>query len=347
MKKHPSANILLIYTGGTIGMMKNPVSGVLEPLDFRHIKRHVPELNNLDYSISAIQFEPPLDSSDITPDSWSKIVEIIRDNYLQYDGFVVLHGTDTMAYTASALSFMLENLNKPVVLTGSQLPIGMLRTDGKENLITAIEIAAAKENDMPIVPEVCIFFGNTLLRGNRTTKSNADNFNAFHSYNYPPLAHAGINIKFDYSQIFYPVSRKPLKTHLSMEPKIAILKIFPGIPKEVVECILNIPDLKGVVFETFGSGNAPTEEWLINLIKEAVDRNIVIINITQCRAGSVEMERYETGVRLLEAGVVSGHDITTECALTKLMFLFGQGLSSSKIKEYLSCSLVGEMTIPS
>ena len=259
---------------------------------------------------------------------------------------VIVHGTDTMSYTASALSFMLENLNKPVILTGSQLPIGMLRTDGKENLITAIEIAAAKENGLPIVPEVCIFFENDLMRGNRTSKISADNFNAFRSYNYPALAHAGVYIKYDTVQIYHAVSRKPLKPHYLLDQNIAVLKLFPGISPQVVESILNIPGLKGVVMETFGSGNAPSCDWLLKMLKDAVDRGIVIVNVTQCSVGSVEMHRYETGHKLLGAGVISGYDSTTESAVTKLMFLFGHGLSPEEVKEHMNCSLIGEITIP-
>ena len=340
------ASILLIYTGGTIGMIENPETGVLESFNFQHLKDNMPELKKLGYNVSTIQFDPPLDSSDVGPDSWMKIVKIIAENYQKYNGFVVLHGTDTMSYTASALSFMLENLSKPVSLTGSQLPIGMLRTDGKENLITAIEIAAAQENGVPLVPEVCIFFENVLLRGNRTSKINADNFNAFRSYNYPSLAQAGIYIKYDLAQVYHPVSRKPLKPHYLLDRNIAILKIFPGISQQVVESILNIPGLKGVVMETFGSGNAPSQEWFLHSLKEAVDRGIVIVNVTQCRAGSVEMHRYETGHKLLEAGVISGFDSTTESAVVKLMFLFGHGLSPEEVKEHMNCSLIGEVTIP-
>lgn len=339
------ASILIIYTGGTIGMIENPETGSLEAFNFEHLEEHVPELKNLGYKISSIQFDPPMDSSEMGPDSWMKIVHVIAEHYHDYDGFVVLHGTDTMAFTASALSFMLENLSKPVVLTGSQLPIGMLRTDGKENLITAIEIAAARENDMPLVPEVCIFFENDLLRGNRTSKTNADNFNAFRSYSYPPLAHAGISIKYDVSQVYHPVSRKPLKPHYLLDRNIAILKIFPGISPQVVESILNIPGLKGVVMETFGSGNAPGYDWLLEMLKDAVERGIVIVNVTQCLAGSVEMHRYETGRKLLQAGVVSGYDSTTECAVAKLMFLFGHGMTPDEVKEHLNCSLIGEITI--
>lgn len=345
-QKEETPSILLIYTGGTIGMIKNPQTGVLEAFDFQHLLEHVPDLQELNCSISSIQFDPPMDSSAMGPESWQKIVQVIAENYSAYDGFVVLHGTDTMAFTASALSFMLENLNKPVILTGSQVPIGMLRTDGKENLITAIEIAAAKENDLPVVSEVCIFFENDLLRGNRTSKISADNFNAFHSYNYPVLAHAGIEINYDMLQLYHPVSRKPLKPHYELDRNIAILKLFPGICPQVVESILNIPGLKGVVMETFGSGNAPSDEWFLKMLKNAVERGIVIVNVTQCRAGSVEMNRYDTGYKLMKAGVVSGFDSTTECVVAKLMFLFGQGLTPDEVKEYMYCSLIGEVTIP-
>lgn len=339
-------SILLIYTGGTIGMIENSETGVLEAFNFEHLKDNMPELKKLGYLIDSIQFDPPMDSSEMGPESWKKLVRIISENYQRYDGFVILHGTDTMAFTASALSFMLENLSKPVIFTGSQLPIGMLRTDGKENLITAIEIAAAKENGMPVVPEVCIFFENNLLRGNRTRKINADNFNAFRSYNYPALAHAGIYIKYDTAQIYHPVLRKPLKSHYLLDRNIAILKLFPGLSQQVLESILNIPGLKGVVMETFGSGNAPCYEWLIDMLRDAVSRGVVIVNVSQCIAGSVEMHRYETGHKLMEAGVISGYDSTTESAVTKLMFLFGHGLSPEEVIEHMNCSLIGEITIP-
>lgn len=344
-RKQPS--ILLIYTGGTIGMIENPETGALESFNFQHLKDNMPELKKMGYSVSTIQFNPPVDSSEMGPDSWMKLVEIIVESYHRYDGFVVLHGTDTMSYTASALSFMLENLGKPVILTGSQLPIGMLRTDGKENLITAIEIAAAQDNNgVPLVPEVCIFFENSLMRGNRTGKYNADNFNAFRSYNYPLLATAGVHIKYDLPQIYHPVARKPLKPHFLLDRNIAILRIFPGLSPLIVESILNIPNLKGVVMETFGSGNAPSHPWFIEMLKNAVKQGIVIVNVTQCCVGRVEMQRYETGHKLLEAGIISGHDSTTESAVTKLMFLFGQGLSAEEVKEHMGCSLIGEITIP-
>lgn len=344
--KQNSASILIIYTGGTIGMIENSETGVLEAFNFKALQENVPELKRLGYAVSAIQFDPPIDSSEMGPDSWARLVGIIADNYNAYDGFVILHGTDTMAFTASALSFMLENLSKPVILTGSQLPIGMLRTDGKENLITAIEIAAAKENGLPVVPEVCIFFENHLMRGNRTTKINADYFNAFRSFNYPALARAGIYIKYDTNAVFRPASRKPLKPHYLFDRNVVILKLFPGICPEVVQAILDTPGLKGVVMETFGSGNAPTYPWFLDLLKKAVARGIVIVNITQCTAGSVEMHRYATGHKLLEIGIVSGFDSTTESAVAKLMFLFGHGLSPEQVKEHMYCSLIGEVTIP-
>lgn len=341
------ASVLLIYTGGTIGMIENPETGVLEPFNFQHLRDNMPELKKLGYNVASIQFNPPTDSAEIEPGAWARMVEIINENYSKYDGFVILHGTDTMAYTASALSFMLENLNKPVILTGSQLPIGMLRTDGKENLITAIEIAAAKENGHPIIPEVCIFFENHLMRGNRTTKINAEHFNAFRSFNYPAMARAGIHIKYETGLVYQPASRKPLKPHYLMDQNVVILKLFPGISPDVIEAILNIPNLKGVVMETYGSGNAPTKEWFLKMLSDAVAKGIVIVNISQCSAGTVEMDRYETGHKLLEAGVVSGFDSTTESAVAKLMFLFGHGLSPEEVKEHMSCSLIGEVTIPS
>ncbi|MDR0995611.1 MAG: type I asparaginase [Tannerella sp.] len=340
------ASILLIYTGGTIGMIENAETGSLEPFDFCHLEEHVPELKDLGYTVSACPFDPPVDSSDMGPEGWKKIVELIAGHYHGYDGFVVLHGTDTMAYTASALSFMLENLGKPVVLTGSQLPIGVLRTDGKENLITAIEIAAASEGGRPLVPEVCIFFENSLMRGNRTRKVNADNFNAFSSYNYPLLAYAGVHIRYDLSQVYRPALPKPLRPHYEMDRHIALLKLFPGMSMQVVRSVLETPGLKGLVLETFGSGNAPRDEALLSLLKAATDRGLVVVNITQCLGGCVEMQRYETGKRLLEAGVISGYDSTTESAVAKLMFLFGQGMSAAEVKDYMNCSLIGEVTIP-
>jgi L-asparaginase len=343
LNRYPS--VLLIYTGGTIGMIENPETGALETFNFDHLQNHVPELKRFNYHISSYQFNPPIDSSDMDPSLWVKIVKIIQYNYDRYDGFVVLHGTDTMAYTASALSFMLGNLTKPVILTGSQLPIGMLRTDGKENLITAIEIAAARHADgTPMVPEVCIFFDNQLLRGNRTTKISVENFDAFKSYNYPVLAKAGIHIQYFEDVIHKPDFSKPLEPHSLYDTNVIVLTLFPGIQEKLVERVLSVPGLRAVVLKTFGSGNAPQKEWLVRLLKEATRKGLVIVNISQCLAGGVEMERYETGIHLLEAGVVSGHDSTVESAITKLMFLLGHGLSPKEIRYHMNNSVCGEIT---
>ncbi len=338
-------SVLLIYTGGTIGMIENPETGALENFNFDHLLKHVPELKRFNYRISSYQFDPPIDSSDMEPAFWAKIVKIVNYNYDYFDGFVILHGTDTMAYTASALSFMLENLSKPVILTGSQLPIGTLRTDGKENLITSIEIAAAKNPDgTPVVPEVCIFFENELMRGNRTTKINAENFNAFRSFNYPPLAKAGIHIRFNEHLIRRPDLSRPLKPHYLFDTNVVVLTLFPGIQESIINSVLHVPGLKAVVLKTFGSGNAPQKEWFIRQLKDASDRGIIIVNITQCQSGAVEMGRYETGLHLLQAGVISGYDSTPECAITKLMFLLGHGLSREEIRYRMNSNLAGEIT---
>ena len=338
MIKPDYPSVLLIYTGGTIGMIENPETGALEAFNFDQLQENVPELKRFNYRIS---------SSDMEPALWSKLVKIIHYNYDNFDGFVILHGTDTMAYTASALSFMLENLSKPVILTGSQLPIGVLRTDGKENLITSIEIAAAKYPDgRAIVPEVCIFFENLLLRGNRTTKINAENFNAFRSYNYPPLATAGIHIKYEYDRIQKADLNLPMHPHYVFDTNVLILTIFPGIQENVVSNVFRIPGLKAVVLKTYGSGNAPQKPWFIRLLKEATQRGIVIVNISQCPAGMVEMARYETGLHLLDAGVISGFDATVESVLTKLMFLFGHNLTPKEVRNEMNRSIAGEFTRP-
>ena len=339
--------ILIIYTGGTIGMIEDPATHSLQPFDFTHLIDNVPKIKKLDYEISNIQFHPPIDSANMDTDRWVEIARSIEDNYANYDGFVVLHGTDTMAYTASALSFMLENLSKPVILTGSQLPIGMLRTDGKENLITAIEIAAAKYPDgTAIVPEVCIFFENHLLRGNRTTKINAENFNAFRSYNYPALATAGIHIKYEYDRIRKADPSIPMHPHYVFDTNVIILTLFPGIQENIVRTVLNTPGLKAVALKTYGSGNAPQKPWFIRLLKEATQRGIVIVNISQCQTGMVEMARYETGLHLLDAGVISGYDSTAESVLTKLMFLLGHNMSPREIRNEMSRPIAGEFTRP-
>jgi L-asparaginase len=327
-------------------MIENPETGALESFNFHHLLDNVPELRRLNSTISTIQFDPPIDSSDMDPEKWNELVRIISENYDYFDGFVILHGTDTMAYTASALSFMLENLAKPVILTGSQLPIGVLRTDGKENLITAIEIASAKnEAGEPEVPEVCILFENFLMRGNRTKKINAEFFNAFRSQNYPPLARVGIHIKYDEGAILHPRQQRPLVPHYLMDPNVVVLRIFPGITPQTVNTILHIPDLRGVVLETFGSGNGMTQQWFLNAMRNAIERGIVIVNISQCMGGSVQMSLYENGNKLSDTGVISGYDMTTEAALTKLMFLFGHDRTVAQIKEQMSRSIAGEVTI--
>lgn len=324
-------------------MKHDPESGTLTPFNFGQIQEEVPELKKFGFQLDTISFAPLVDSSDIQPDFWVTLATIIKDSYEQYDGFVVLHGTDTMSYTASALSFMLQNLSKPVILTGSQLPIGMLRTDGKENLISAIEIAAEDRNGIPLIQEVCIFFQDRLFRGNRTTKHNAEDFNAFRSENYPPLAEAGINLKYYVEQ--KEVSKhKELTVFLNLDTNIAILKLFPGIQPQVVDAILSITGIRAVIIETFGSGNAPTASWFIRKIENAVNRGIIILNITQCHAGRVEMELYETGITLKKAGVVSGYDSTIEAATTKLMHLLGTSNDASYIKKMLEKSISGEIS---
>ena len=336
-------SVLVIYTGGTIGMKKNTQTGVLVPFDFSEIEKEVPELKKFKYNLDTHSFQKPIDSSDVDPEFWANIANVINDNYDLYDGFVILHGTDTMSYSASALSFMLENLNKPVIFTGSQLPINLVRTDGKENILSAIEIAAMQHNGKPIVPEVCIFFGNKLFRGNRTTKHSAENFDAFRSYNYPALAESGIEIKYNLSAISKPKLNKVLKIHTKMDTSVAGLKIFPGMNYDFIDNILNISGLKGVVVETFGSGNAPTNKKFLMKFKSAIDRGLIALNISQCQVGSVEMERYETGILLKETGVVCGKDMTFEAAITKMAFLLANNKTVDTIKAKLQKSLRGEI----
>jgi len=337
-------NILVIYTGGTIGMVKNPQTNALSPIDFDQLYKLLPVLENYNYKIEHISFNPLVDSSDMKPDFWIRLATIIGENYEKYDGFVVLHGSDTMAYSASVLSFLLENLNKPVVFTGSQLPLGVIRTDGRENFINAIEIAAAYIEDTPLVPEVTVFFENKLFRGNRVSKFNAENFQAFISGNFFPLAEAGVEIKYNTHLIMKPNFKK-LKVHTKLDNNVAILKLFPGISQNVIDSILDTKDLKAVILETFGSGNAPTDKGFINSLKKANDNGVLIFNVTQCKGGHVEMGKYATSASLPEIGVVSGHDITTEAAMAKLMFLLGQELPTEKIKELLQKPMRGEMSL--
>lgn len=339
-----STSILIIYTGGTIGMVHEPESGTLVPFDFKHISEQVPELKRFGYRLETLTFENIVDSSDISPDAWTKIAFTIAERYNEFDGFVVLHGTDTMAYSASALSFMLENLEKPVIFTGAQLPIGMLRTDGKENFITAVEIAAARENGIPMVPEVCIYFQNRLLRGNRTTKYSSEHFNAFSSPNLQPLAEAGIQIKYNRNIIRYPTVRRPLSLNTNLDTGIAILKLFPGIGKGVVSSVLNTEGLHGLVLETFGTGNAPTLPWFIDELKTFINSGGIVLNVTQCPAGHVEMGLYETSAGLQSAGVISGRDITTEAAVAKMMITLGNSWDKEKREKMLTHSLCGEMS---
>ncbi len=337
------SKVLLIYTGGTIGMMEDAKSGHLIPFDFKQLKEQIPELNKFNVDLSSISFENPLDSSNMQPEIWVKIAKLIEKKYSKVDGFVILHGSDTMSFTASALSFMLENLNKPVILTGSQLPIGTIRTDGKENLITAIEIAAAKEKGKSIISEVCIYFESQLYRGNRTHKFNSEHFKAFHSANYPILAEAGVTIKYKFNAL-KKASTQKLKIHTSLNPNIAILKLFPGITQNIVEAILNAKGIKAVILETFGSGNASTQKWFINAIKTTIDKGIVILNVTQCNAGAVEQGKYATSASLAKMGVIGGADITTEAAVAKLMFVLGSTNNKKEIEKLLKSDLRGEMT---
>ncbi|WP_262707154.1 asparaginase [Arenibacter aquaticus] len=340
MKK---SKILLIYTGGTIGMVKDYESGALKAFDFGKLQKNIPELYQLDCDIDSVSFDTPIDSSDMNVDNWVNIASIIEDHYDSHDGFVVLHGSDTLSYTSSALSFMLENLQKPVVFTGSQLPIGDLRTDAKENLITSVQIAALQKNNKPVVREVCLYFEYKLYRANRTTKINAEHFQAFASLNYPPLIESGVHLKVFGEYLFRPNEAKKLKVHKEMDQNVVILKLFPGFTQSVLHSVLNSPNLKAVVLETYGSGNAPTDDWFVSELKKAMDKNIFIVNVTQCSGGSVLMGRYETSKHLQNLQVINGKDITTEAAITKLMYLLGNNVSPKLFKTIYETSLRGEM----
>lgn len=345
MTENRKPKLLIIYTGGTIGMIENPDTKALVPFNFDHLLQNVPKIKKLDFHIDHYEFPRPLDSSDMNPDNWSEIASVIEKNYDSYDGFVVLHGTDTMAYTASALSYMLENLDKPVIITGSQLPIGEVRTDGEENLITALQIAAMRdEDDGQMVREVAILFENDLLRGNRSTKHSSDDFKAFKTNNYPLLAHIGLGISYQHGSLWRNKERKPLKVHKNMDRNVMYIDLFPGITEKTVRHLLSTPDIKGIVLKTFGAGNGPTESWFQDALREAIDKDIVIVNVTQCVEGSVMPFRYGSGKALSDNGVIAGHDLTSEAAITKLMYLFGRGLSAKEVKEVMEIPLRGELS---
>ncbi|WAC15212.1 asparaginase [Dyadobacter pollutisoli] len=341
-----TGSVLVIYTGGTLGMVYERKGNQLVPFDFQQIIEKVPEIGRLDFDITFLSLSEPIDSSNMNPEIWLELAGIIETHYDQYDSFVILHGTDTMAYTASALSYLLENLNKPVILTGAQLPIGVARSDARENVITALELAAAKnEAGHPIITEVCIYFNSFLLRGNRSKKKESSDFNAFHSENYPPLATAGVRIEYNLPYIKPFQEAQNLKVHKAFDNQVAFIKMFPGISQQVVESILNISGLKGVVLETYGAGNATTETWFLNAISSAIEKDIIIYNVSQCDGGRVSQGQYQTSKFLKQVGVVSGSDITAEAAITKMMYIFGKESDPQKCIEMLARPIRGEMSV--
>lgn len=333
--------ILLIYTGGTIGMSKGVEKDALVPFDFEKLEENIPELQQLDCEIETFSFDPPLDSSNMHPDHWVKMAYIIEGNFQRFDGFVILHGSDTMSYTAAALSFMLCNLSKPVILTGSQLPVGDLRTDAKENLITALQLAIQTKNGRPLINEVGLYFEYKLYRGNRTTKINAEHFQAFASLNYPPLAESGVYLKV-FEENLLPRPKEPFFIRTRLDNRVGILKIFPGMTPRWVEAVIQTPDLRGLILETFGAGNAPTSKWLTDILQKALLSGLKIINVTQCSGGAIHMGQYETSRALKEMGIISGGDMTTEAALAKMMILLGMEISDKAFKIKFETNIAGE-----
>ncbi|WP_293956764.1 MULTISPECIES: asparaginase [unclassified Sphingobacterium] len=335
-------NIFIIYTGGTIGMVKDE-TGTFVPFDFELIKRNLPDLSRLDYKLTVHSFEPIIDSSNMKPEIWIEMAQIIKDNYANYDGFVILHGSDTMAFTASVLSFMLEGLQKPVILSGSQLPIGEIRTDARENMMTALEIASAKQDGVSIIQEVCILFDNKLFRGNRSFKYNSAKFEAFRSPNYPVLVEAGIHLKYNTDALLNNINKEFI-LHTKLDNRVAVLKLFPGISAETIKAVLN-SDVRSIVMETFGSGNTTTDTWFLDLLKEAIEQGKNILNISQCKVGSVELGRYETSQGLKSIGVLNGYDLTFEAAVTKLMYLQGELEDQKEVAYWIEKDIRGELTV--
>ena len=335
-------NIFIIYTGGTIGMVKDE-TGTFVPFDFELIKRNLPDLSRLDYKLTVYSFEPIIDSSNMKPEIWIEMAQIIKDNYADYDGFVILHGSDTMAFTASVLSFMLEGLQKPVILSGSQLPIGEIRTDARENMMTALEIASAKQDGISIIQEVCILFDNKLFRGNRSFKYNSAKFEAFRSPNYPVLVEAGIHLKYNTDALLNNIDKEFI-LHTKLDNRVAVLKLFPGISAQTIKAVLD-SDVRSIVMETFGSGNTTTDTWFLDLLKEAIEQGKNILNISQCKVGSVELGRYETSQGLKSIGVLNGYDLTFEAAVTKLMYLQGELEDQKEVAYWIEKDIRGELTI--